>query len=88
MVALDPESGEFRTHYAGFFDPGFGHNAQGTRAVMEVRPTTCPSCWRHGQRICRLEFERLIQTPDILYGKDAGSSYQGQGLQLSKHFRE
>jgi dCTP deaminase len=88
MVALDPESGEFRTHYAGFFDPGFGHNAQGTRAVMEVRAHDVPFMLEHGQRICRLEFERLIQTPDILYGNDAGSSYQGQGLQLSKHFRE
>ena len=88
MVALDPESGEFRTHYAGFFDPGFGHNTQGTRAVLEVRAHDVPFMLEQGQRICRLEFERLLQTPDILYGKDAGSSYQGQGLQLSKHFRK
>ena len=88
MVALDPESGEFRTHYAGFFDPGFGHNAQGTRAVMEVRAHDVPFMLEHGQRVCRLEFERLLRTPDILYGKDAGSSYQGQGLRLSKHFQE
>ena len=87
MVALDPESGEFRTHYAGFFDPGFGYTHDGTRAVMEVRAHDVPFMLEHGQPICRLEFEQLLQCPDLLYGDNAGSAYQGQGLQLSKHFR-
>ena len=88
MVALDPEGGEFRTHYAGFFDPGFGHDNDWTRAVMEVRAHDVPFMLEHGQPVCRLEFERTTAAPEITYGREAGSSYQGQGLQLSKHFRQ
>ena len=87
MVALDPRSGEFRTHYAGFFDPGFGHDAPETRAVMEVRPHDVPFMLEHGQQICRIRFERLTDPPDASYGRESGSSYQGQGVRLSKHFR-
>ena len=87
MVALDPESGEFRTHYAGFFDPGFGYDSDGTRAVMEVRAHDVPFMLEHGQPVCRLNFERTTRVPEVLYGADAGSSYQGQELRLSKHFR-
>ena len=87
MVALDPENGEFRTHYAGFFDPGFGYHASGTRAVMEVRAHDVPFMLEHGQPVCRLELERTTQDPETTYGAGVGSSYQGQGLQLSKHFR-
>ena len=86
MVALDPRSGEFRTHYAGFFDPGFGYNTPGTRAVMEIRAHDVPFALEHGQQVCRLKFERLLEIPEITYGAQAGSSYQGQGIRLSKHF--
>ena len=88
MVALDPERGEFRTHYAGFFDPGFGHGPEGSQAVLELRAHDTPFMLEHGQQVCRLEFERTTQTPDLAYGPGAGSSYQGQGLRLSKHFRQ
>ena len=89
MLALDHRAGEFRTHYAGFFDPGFGYGqgAESTRAVLEVRAHEVPFLLRHGQHICRLQFELTRETPDVLYGRQIGSSYQGQGLQLSKHFR-
>ena len=87
MVAMDPESGEFRTHYAGFFDPGFGYDNDWTHAVMEVRAHDVPFMLEHGQPVCRLRFERLLETPEITYGTQAGSSYQGQGLRLSRHFR-
>ncbi len=86
MVALDPRSGEFRTHYAGFFDPGFGHQAPDTRAVMEIRAHDVPFALQHGQRTCRLSFERLLEPAKITYGNRAGPSYQGQGVQLSRHF--
>ena len=88
MVALDPRSGEFRSHYAGFFDPGFGFGEKQTKAVMEIRAHDAPFMLEHGQRVCRLEFERTVQAPELVYGNEAGSSYQGQGLRLSKHFRE
>ncbi len=88
MVALDPTSGEFRAHYAGFFDPGFGYGAEQTRAVMEVRAHDVPFMLEHGQRVCRLEFERLLAPPEITYGAGAGSHYQGQHIQLSKQFRQ
>lgn len=90
MTALDPTSGEFRTHYAGFFDPGFGYDPQGmmrgTRAVMEVRAHDVPFMIQDRQRVCKLRFEKMLERPDILYGSEIGSSYQDQGLTLSKHF--
>ncbi len=91
MAAYNPSSGELRTHYAGFFDPGFGYKPQGTtqgsRAVLEVRPHDVPFMIENGQKICRLEFQKLAEPARLLYGPDAGSSYQDQELTLSKHFR-
>ena len=90
MVAYDTLVGEFRVHYAGFFDPGFGwsvHDDAGSRAVLEVRSHEVPFLLEHGQVMGRLRYERLTQVPDILYGADLGSHYQGQALALSKHFR-
>ena len=86
MVALDPRSGEFRTHYAGFFDPGFGHQAPETRAVMEIRAHDVPFALQHGQRACRLSFEWLLEPARVTYQTRAGPSYQGQGVQLSRQF--
>ena len=88
MVALDPRSGEFRTHYAGFFDPGFGYGGEAARAVMEIRAHDAPFMLEHGQPVCRLEFEEMLAEPEVVYGAGAGSSYQGQGLRLSKYFRQ
>ena len=82
--------GEFRVHYAGFFDPGFGHDAaggQGSRGVLEVRCHEAPFVLEHGQVVGRLVYERMTETPDLLYGREIASNYQGQGLKLSKHFR-
>jgi dCTP deaminase len=91
MTAYDPTAGELRTHYAGFFDPGFGWDPhgrrQGARAVLEVRARDVPFMVEHAQRICKLGFERMLEEPDIVYGEDVGSSYQYQELTLSKHFR-
>ena len=90
MVPYDPSVGEFRIHYAGFFDPGFGYGTddiKGTRAVLEVRSHEVPFLLEDGQEVGSLTFERLIAIPDRLYGQDIGSNYQRQGLQLSKHFR-
>jgi dCTP deaminase len=90
MVPFDPLVGEFRVHYAGFFDPGFGHagaGGQGARAVLEVRSHEVPFILDHGQIIGRLVYERLSAVPDQLYGQGIGSNYQAQGLKLSKHFR-
>jgi hypothetical protein len=90
MLAYDTAMGEFRVHYAGFFDPGFGHvdaGGEGTRAVLEVRSHEVPFVLEDGQRVGRLVYERLIARPDRLYGEALGSSYQRQGLALSKHFR-
>jgi dCTP deaminase len=88
MVAYDTLVGEFRVHYAGFFDPGFGHGeSAGTRAVLEVRSHEVPFVLEDGQVVGRLVYERLLDVPDKLYGRQIGSSYQKQGLQLSKHFR-
>ncbi len=90
MVPFDPLVGEFRVHYAGFFDPGFGHSAAGgtgSRAVLEVRSREVPFLLGHGQTIGRLVYERLSETPDRLYGAGLGSNYQAQTLKLSKHFR-
>lgn len=88
MTAYDPTSGELRTHYAGFFDPGFGHGPpHGSRAVLEVRAHDVPFMVEHGQKVCRLGFERMAEAPDILYGAGIGSSYQGQISMLARYFR-
>jgi dCTP deaminase len=90
MVPFNPLVGEFRVHYAGFFDPGFGHDAgrgRGSRAVLEVRSHEVPFVLEDGQTIGRLVFERLTDTPPQVYGAALGSNYQRQGLKLSKHFR-
>jgi dCTP deaminase len=90
MVAYDPSVGEFRIHYAGFFDPGFGYgNAEikGTHAVLEVRSHEVPFLLEDGQVVGRLVYEPLLEVPDRLYGLHIGSSYQNQGLALSKQFR-
>jgi dCTP deaminase len=89
MVAYDTLVGEFRVHYAGFFDPGFGwaEAGKGTRAVLEVRSHDVPFLLEHGQMVGRLVYERLTDKPDRLYGQDIGSNYQRQGLKLAKQFR-
>lgn len=90
MLAYDPLVGEFRVHYAGFFDPGFGLAAaggEGTRAVLEVRSRDVPFMIEDGQVVGRLFYERLTAPPDRLYGRGIGSSYQRQGLALSKQFK-
>ena len=82
--------GEFRVHYAGFFDPGFGHDAAGgtgSRGVLEVRCHEAPFVLEHGQVVGRLVYERMSEVPDQLYGAGIASNYQGQGLKLSKHFK-
>jgi dCTP deaminase len=90
MTPFDPLVGEFRVHYAGFFDPGFGHaeaGGAGSRAVLEVRSRDVPFILEDGQIVGRLVYERMAQAPARLYGAGLGSSYQAQGLKLSKHFR-
>jgi dCTP deaminase len=90
MTPFDPLVGEFRVHYAGFFDPGFGHRAaggKGSRAVLEVRSREVPFILEHGQIVGRLVYERMLSRPAKLYGSDLNSNYQAQGLKLSKHFR-
>jgi len=87
MVPYDPSVGEFRIHYAGFFDPGFGCDEKGTRAVLEVRSHEVPFLLEDGQVVASLIYERLAAKPERLYGPGIGSSYQSQGLALSKHFR-
>lgn len=82
--------GEFRVHYAGFFDPGFGHEAAGglgARGVLEVRCHEAPFVLEHGQVVGRLVYERMSEPPERLYGAGIASNYQGQGLKLSKHFK-
>ncbi len=90
MMAYDPTSGELRTHYAGFFDPGFGYDEaglfQGSRAALEVRAHDVPFMIEHGQRVCKLTFERMLEEPATLYGRGIGSSYQQQEETLGKHF--
>ena len=90
MVPFDPLVGEFRVHYAGFFDPGFGYagaGGLGARAVLEVRSREVPFILEHGQLVGRLVYEKMLARPDQLYGSGIGSNYQAQGLKLSKHFR-
>lgn len=81
--------GEFRVHYAGFFDPGFGHGAagRGARGVLEVRCHEAPFALEHGQVVGRLVYERMAARPARLYGAGIASNYQGQGLKLAKQFR-
>ena len=92
MIAYEPNSGELRTHYAGFFDSGFGWNGtdelmnQGTRAVMEVRPHDVPFMVEDGQTFCRLKFEKVVERPEKVYGLALNSNYHSQGLALSKYF--
>ncbi|MFZ0317736.1 MAG: 2'-deoxycytidine 5'-triphosphate deaminase [Candidatus Sulfotelmatobacter sp.] len=90
MVPLDQGDGEFRIHYAGFFDPGFGYGSsdiKGTRAVLEVRAHEVPFLMEHGQLVGRLNYMPLLRRPDKIYGTNIGSSYQHQALTLSKQFR-
>jgi dCTP deaminase len=90
MMAYDPTAGELRTHYAGFFDPGFGYEPTGrrpgSRAALEVRARDVPFMVEHRQPICKLAFEEMLERPAKLYGEDVGSNYQGQETMLSKHF--
>jgi dCTP deaminase len=90
MVPFNPLVGEFRVHYAGFFDPGFGHSSghgEGARAVLEVRSHEVPFILENGQIIGRLVYEPLTEAPQMVYGQGMGSNYQKQGLKLSKHFK-
>jgi dCTP deaminase len=92
MVAFDPSGGEVRTHYAGFFDPGFGHDpsrffSEGSRAALEIRAHDVPFAVDHLQRVCSLRFEKMLEVPTLLYGAQRGSHYQGQLSTVSKHFR-
>ena len=90
MVPFDPLVGEFRVHYAGFFDPGFGYvgaGGKGARAVLEVRSREVPFILEHGQIVGRLVYEKMLARPDKLYGSGIGSNYQAQSLKLSKHFK-
>ncbi len=90
MVPFDPSVGEFRTHYAGFFDPGFGNgdkDIKGTKAVMEVRAPEAPFVIEHEQMVGRLDYEQMLDVPDRIYGAAIGSAYQRQKLALSKQFR-
>lgn len=91
MIAYDTLVGEFRVHYAGFFDPGFGDpeaSGQGSKAVLEVRSFEVPFVIEHGQVVGRLTYEKLASVPTRLYGKSLKSNYQRQGLRLSKHFKQ
>jgi dCTP deaminase len=91
MTAYDPTSGELRTHYAGFFDPGFGYDPAGgflgSRAALEVRAHDVPFMVENGQSVCKLTFERMLEEPTALYGSGIGSSYQQQIETLSRYFR-
>ena len=91
MEPFDQSIGEFSVHYAGFFDPGFGYGAageiKGTRAVLEVRAHEVPILLEDRQIVGRLVYHRMANVPDKLYGQGIGSSYQKQGLALSKQFR-
>ena len=89
MVPYMAVAGEFRVHYAGFFDPGFGHSStggSGSRGVLEVRCHETPFALEHGQLVGRLVYERMAEMPDLLYGTGIGSHYQGQELRLAKYF--
>ena len=92
MVEFDAGSGELRTHYAGFFDPGFGYGkngeVKGTKAVLEVRPHDVPFIIEDGQILFKMKYERMAAKPDIWYGSEIGSNYYDQTLRLSKQFRQ
>ena len=91
MVPYIAMVGEFRVHYAGFFDPGFGHSesgGEGSKGVLEVRCHEVPFLLEHGQLVGRLAFERMSERPDVPYGSNDGANYQGQGLKLAKQFRQ
>jgi dCTP deaminase len=93
MLPYDTRAGEFRVHYAGFFDPGFGWNSQtgragNSRGVLEVRSHEIPFLLEHGQTVGWLRFERMAARPEMLYGEDGRSNYQGQGLKLAKQFAQ
>lgn len=93
MLPYDTRAGEFRVHYAGFFDPGFGWNPQtgkagSSRGVLEVRSHEVPFLLEHGQTVGWLRYERMAQAPSALYGQEISSNYQGQGLKLAKQFRQ
>jgi dCTP deaminase len=92
MMAYDPTAGELRTHYAGFFDPGFGYDPagdrHGSRAALEVRARDVSFMVEHRQPVCKLALERTSAPAERLYGADLGSNYQGQVTMLSKHFEE
>ena len=92
MMAYDPTAGELRTHYAGFFDPGFGYDPSGarhgSRAALEVRARDVSFMVEHRQPVCKLALERTSAPAERLYGADLGSNYQGQVTMLSKHFQE
>ena len=91
MVAYEAACGELRTHYAGFFDPGFGYGLdgelKGTQVVLEVRPHDVPFLIHDGQTFFKVVYDRMLDVPDQLYGVGLGSSYQQQALTLSKHFK-
>jgi dCTP deaminase len=91
MTAYDPTSGELRTHYAGFFDPGFGYDPgaafRGSTAALEVRAHDVPFMIEDGQLVCKLTFEQMLEAPTTLYGQGIGSNYQQQTETLGKHFR-
>ncbi|MDH4184325.1 MAG: 2'-deoxycytidine 5'-triphosphate deaminase [Nitrospinota bacterium] len=92
MVEFDAGSGELRTHYAGFFDPGFGYGKQGevkgTKAVLEVRPHDVPFIIEDGQILFKMKYERMSHNPDIWYGAEIGSNYHNQVLRLAKQFKQ
>jgi dCTP deaminase len=91
MEQYDPSMGEFSIHYAGFFDPGFGYGTEGeikgTKAVLEVRAHEVPILLEDEQTVGRLVYHKMADVPDKLYGQGIGSSYQQQGLALSKQFK-
>ncbi len=91
MVAYEAACGELRTHYAGFFDPGFGYGSKGeitgTQVVLEVRPHDVPFLIHDGQTFFKVVYDRMMGMPTQLYGSGLGSSYQRQTLSLSKHFK-
>lgn len=92
MASYDVASGEMRSHYAGFFDPGFGFkdsgNGSGTTAVLEVRAHNVPFRLTRGQIICKMIYERMLELPQVLYSSGIGSNYTGSGPKLSKHFKQ
>ena len=85
MVPYDTGIGDFRVHYAGFFDPGFGH-PRGSFAVLEVKTNEVPFLLEDGQTIARIKYEKLNKESSVIYGKEICSNYQNQKLELSKHF--